>query len=81
MKIEYTSGCTAYSLNVDGVETVDMDKQDVKNVIKKLVDTEKDLGVLQMLLEYLMESQGEYEDLGQCETCGDHITRYTLETK
>lgn len=79
MKIEYTNGCTGYSLNVDGVETADMDKQDVKNVIKKLVDTEKDLGVLQMLLEYLMESQGEYKDLGQCETCGDYITRYTLE--
>lgn len=78
MKVEFTEGCTCFSLNVDGVETVDMDVKDVKDVIKKLVDTEKDLGVLQMLLEYLMESQGEYEDLGRCEDCGDSITRYTL---
>lgn len=78
MKVEFTEGCTCFSLNVDGVETVDMDVKDVKDVIKKLVDTEKDLGVLQMLLEYLMESQGEYENLGRCEDCGDRITRYTL---
>ncbi len=56
-----------------------MDKEDVKTVIKKLVDNENDLGLLQMMFEYLMESQGKYENLGQCESCGDYIERYTMD--
>lgn len=77
--LEYTSGCTATSLTVDKVETVNMDKEDVKTVIKKLVDNENDLGLLQMMFEYLMESQGKYENLGQCESCGDYTERYALD--
>ena len=26
----------------------------------------------------LMESVGHYEDLGHCDTCGDHISNYTV---
>ena len=67
------------SLTVDNVETVDMDKKDVKEVIKKLLDKESDLGILQSILIDLVETQGEFEDLGQCDECGDWITKYTVE--
>ena len=79
MKIESVSGCTCDSLTVDGVETIDMDKEAVKKVIKKLIDKVDDLGTLQSILINLVETQGDFEDLGHCEQCGDWITKYTLE--
>lgn len=79
MKIESVTGCTCVSLTVDNVETVDMDKEAVKDVIKKLIDREDDLGTLQSILIDLVETQGEFEDLGHCEQCGDWITKYTVE--
>lgn len=79
MKLEYTEGCICTSLTVDGVETVDMDINDLKKVICKLVERETDVAELQDLWMSLMQSQGEYKDLGHCECCGDWITNYTLE--
>ena len=79
MKIESISGCTCDSLTIDGVETIDMDKEAIKDVIKKLIDREDDLGVLQSILIDLVEFQGEFEDLGHCDQCGDWITKYTVE--
>lgn len=79
MKIESVTGCTCDSLTIDNVETVDMDKEAIKDVIKKLINREDDLGVLQSVLIDLVEFQGEFEDLGHCDQCGDWITKYTLE--
>ena len=79
MKIESVTGCTCDSLTINGVETIDMDKEAIKDVIKKLIDKEDDLGTLQSILTDLVEIQGEFEDLGHCEQCGDWITKYTLE--
>ena len=79
MKIESVTGCTCDSLTIDNVETIDMDKEAVKDVIKKLINREDDLGILQSILIDLVEFQGEFEDLGHCDQCGDWITKYTLE--
>ena len=79
MKLEYTDGCVCTSLTIDGKETIDMNVEDFKSVIHKLIDKENDLGTLQHIWIVLMEQQGKYEDLGQCEECGDYITKYTLE--
>jgi RNA polymerase-binding transcription factor DksA len=79
MKLEYTDGCTAYSLTADGVEIANMSDKEVKEIIKALIDHTNDAGTLQMIAEELLETQGDYEDLGQCEECGDWITKYTLE--
>ena len=79
MKIESVTGCTCDSLTIDNVETIDMDKEAIKDVIKKLINREDDLGVLQSVLIDLVEFQGEFEDLGRCDQCGDWITKYTLE--
>ena len=79
MKIESVTGCTCDSLTIDNVETIDMDKEAIKDVIKKLINREDDLGILQSILIDLVEFQGEFEDLGRCDQCGDWITKYTLE--
>ena len=50
MKIESVTGCTCDSLTINGVETIDMDKEAIKDVIKKLIDKEDDLGTLQSIL-------------------------------
>lgn len=79
MKIESITGCICDSLTIDGVETVDMDINKVKEVVKKFIDSTNDLGTIQSILMDLVESQGDFEDLGTCEECGDWITKYTVE--
>lgn len=79
MKLEYADGCTCTSLTVDGKETIDMDINSLKEVVIKLINRETDFGVIQGIWIDLMGSQGEFEDLGVCEECGDWITKYTLE--
>jgi hypothetical protein len=79
MKIESITGCICDSLTIDEVETVDMDINKVKEVVKKFIDSINDLGTIQSILMDLVESQGDFEDLGTCEECGDWITKYTVE--
>lgn len=80
MKIESVTGCNCDSLTVDGVETVDLDIQQVKEAAKKLIDFTDDLGTLQSIIIDVIETKGNYEDLGQCNGCEDlFITKYTIE--
>lgn len=79
MKVQHTDGCTYGSLTINGVETVDMPMNAVKSALKTLIDKEEDLAVLQELLMHIVDSEGNYKDLGRCETCGDYIMEYTLE--
>ena len=79
MKLKYIDGCICTSLTVDGKETIDMDIDSLKKVVNKLIDRETDFCVIQDIWTNLVESQGECEDLGQCEECGDFITKYSLE--
>lgn len=79
MKLNYTNGCTATSLTVDDVETVDMKVEDLQDVICKMVKKETDVATLQACWKTLMESMGECKYLGHCETCGDCISEFTLD--
>ena len=79
MKLEYTDGCICTSLTVDGKETADMTSEEIKVSIQAMLDREIDFAVLQYIWTTLIESQGEYRDLGHCEECGDWISNYTLE--
>lgn len=79
MKLEYTDGCVCTSLTVDGKETADMTSEEIKVSIQAMLDREIDVAVLQDIWTSLIESQGEYKDLGYCEACGDWISNYTLE--
>ena len=45
MKLEYTEGCTAYSMNIDGVESCDMDIKDFRNIVELLVKREADISI------------------------------------
>lgn len=56
-----------------------MDKEAVKDVIKKLIDRIDNLETFQSILRDLVENQGESEKLGYCNQCGHCITEYTLE--
>lgn len=79
MKIVNISGCTCDSLTIDGKETVDMDIIDLQEAIKKVLDRETDIAILQSILMDLVNHMGEYKDLGHCDDCGDYIEQYTLE--
>ena len=79
MKIEYTNGCVCTSLTVDGKETADMTSEEIKVSIQAMLDREIDFAVLQDIWTTLIESQGEYKNLANCEECGDWIFNYTLE--
>lgn len=80
MKLEYTSGCICDSLSVDGVETIDMTIEDIRNVLYKLLEREQDIATLQDIFISLVSSQGVYECSEEpCECCGDFVTIYKLE--
>lgn len=79
MILNYTDGCTCTSLTVDGKETIDMEENELKEVICKMVDKVDDIAILQQVWCKIVESMGEYNDLGHCECCGDWITEYTWE--
>lgn len=79
MKIVYITGCTCDSLTIDGKESINIKVEDLQATIKKVVDKETDVGILQNILMDLMYHLGEPKDLGHCEECGDYIEQFTLE--
>ena len=81
MKLQVTEGCTAYSYEVDDVEWNDLTHEKCKEVLLKIIDNTLDCTNLQFVFTSLVQELGEYEDLGNCEQCGDFITRHTLEIK
>lgn len=78
MKHEYTEGCILTSLLIDGSETIDISTDTFKDAIQELFDNETDISTLQDIWMSLVQSQGEYEDLGRCEQCGDYISKWTV---
>lgn len=79
MRLFYTNGCMYTSLSVDDKEIANMTPEEIKVSIRAMLDRETDMSTLQDIWTALIESQGEYEDLGRCAECGDRITNYTLE--
>ena len=83
MKIHNIRGCTAFSLNVDGVEEIDMTHEQRLEVIdaiyewmKRNADTD-----LNYILQGLTEYCGEYNciDPKPCECCGDIVDEDVLD--
>ena len=56
-----------------------MTPEEIKVSIRAMLDRETDISTLQDVLRSLIESQGEYKNLGCCEYCGEWIFNYTLE--
>lgn len=79
MRLEYTDGCVCTSLTVDGVETINLSKEEVKKILCKMINAIDDIADLQSVWMHIMRSMGEYTDLGHCEECGDYIENYKWE--
>lgn len=79
MKIEYVTGCICDALNIDGKRTIDMSVEELRGNILNAISKITNEATLQDILISIAESEGEFEDLGHCEQCGDWTTSYTLE--
>ena len=58
MTLETINGCICDSITIDGVETIDLSIDKVKDTIKTLINKETDLGLLQSILIDFIESKG-----------------------
>lgn len=78
MKIEYTSGCMAHSLTIDGVETIDLDPKEFKEKALEVIEKIDNEELLRTLLIQAVEIMGESELIAHCDECGDNIYKDTL---
>ena len=78
MKIEYTFGCMAHSLTIDGVETIDLDPKEFKEKALKVIEKIDNEELLRTLLIQAVEIMGESELIAHCDECGDNIYKDTL---
>ena len=78
MELIYTNGCTATSLSVDGKESIDMDMEDFRKVIHKIVDKIDDFAELQSIFMDFVSLNGDLIDDYQCSCCGDCVTTYKI---
>ena len=62
MGLVYTNGCTVTSLSVDGKESIDMNMEDFRKVIHKIVDKIEDFSELQDIFMNFVELNGELID-------------------
>lgn len=80
MELRYVSGCTADSLTIDGVETIELPPYEIADVIRHLVGRCEDKGVLKEILATLIEYDKEIVcDISHCDQCDDDIYNYSLE--
>lgn len=83
MKIQNVSGCTSFSLNVDGKEEIEMTSEERLKVIDNIYEWMKRHpdDILNGILLDLTEAFGEYKTISQspCECCGDYVEEYVLD--
>lgn len=78
MELIYTNGCTVTSLSVDGKESVDMNMEDFRKVIHKIVDEIDDFAELQSIFMDFVECNGELTGEYTCLCCGDCVTTHKI---
>lgn len=78
MELIYTNGCTAASLTVDGVESIDMNMEDFRKVIHRIVDKIEDISELQDIFKNFLVLNGELIDEYNCACCGDYVTTHKI---
>lgn len=81
MEIHNISGCTAFSLDVDGKAEIDMDNNERADVIDNVYSwMQRHPDNLNIILQNLSDSFGEYRviDGRPCECCGDIVTETVL---
>lgn len=81
MEIHNISGCTAFSLDVDGKAEIDMDNNERADVIDNIYSwMMRHPDYLNLILQDLSNRFGEYKVLVEepCECCGDIVTEMVL---
>ena len=82
MKIEYTNGCIADSIRIDGEHFENLSAWKLGAVKDKLVAflnaTELSEENLQDLILWIAQRYGISECVGRCESCGDNIYKETI---
>lgn len=78
MELTYTDGCIATSLDIDGVESIDMSIEDFRKVIHKIVDKIDDFAELQNIFMNFVECNSELINEYNCSCCGDYVTTYKI---
>lgn len=82
MELKQVTGCTAWSLTVNGKEEIRLTPEERKEAWQKLCLwlAEKDGEDLNNFLQYILETYGEHQSLSDepCECCGDWVDSYTL---
>ena len=79
MILNYIEGCTADSLTIDGVETIELPPYEIADLIRHLVGRCKDKGIMKEMLAMLIEHDKESVcDISHCDQCGDDIYNYKL---
>ena len=82
MVITNRKGCTAFSLNVDGKEEINMTNEERLEVIEEIYKWMKNKPEtkLNYILQALTEYMGTYQviDNTPCECCGDIVTEEIL---
>lgn len=81
MKLELTFGCIANSLNVDGIEEINMTDDQRKEVIKRIFEwyMERPNCLNSLLRDFLILYADEVDWREPCECCGDTIETYKME--
>lgn len=79
MKLEVTEGCIAYSYEVDGKEWIYLTNEERRDILLRIIQSQNDFNNCQSVFTSLVQEFGKYEYLGNCDQCGDCITRHTLE--
>ena len=78
MIITKQEGCTAGGIiKIDGVAYFNTEIDKLRNIVNEL--THKYPNRIDEMISAVLEIEGQYEDLGQCDQCGDYCCRYTLE--
>ena len=83
MKIEYTEGCVASGLDIDGDAFNSLSTKEQQGYFKDCIDWYKHRALLdddfQDFIIWLAEKYGECKYVDHCEQCGDSIYTTTLE--
>lgn len=80
MELRYVSGCTAYTLTINGVEASELPPYQIVDVIHYLASRCKNKALLEEILGRLIESNKKSVcDISHCDQCGDDIYNYKLE--
>jgi hypothetical protein len=81
LRLVAEENCYGFDPEVNGVGISEMTQHQQREVIERIIDyiCSDPAAVQQFVNDFIKTNAGDYEDLGYCEQCGTHCTRWTLE--